>query len=180
MISISRLSALQSYPMRSLFHSISSFFRRLFSSAAHPNGQTNGSATDPGKDHVYDSLIDAPASASLRQLIYQATYDLPRQKRTHAAQVGALFRKKDRPFSYEKYNFTKLIDLLEAVPDLGEMERVEPNSNNPNAAPVYYVRPATDTKSLLTDALKAYKSADGWVHLESLKSRNRRERRFIF
>ena len=146
--------------MRSLFHSISKFFQRLFS-----RGQV---ATRPvSSDNAVEVL---PESAPLRQLIYQATYHLPRQKRTHAAQVGALLRKQDAAFSYEKYNFTKLIDLLEAVPDLVEMERVEPKSDSPNAAPVYYVRPVTDTKRLLSDALKSYKSADGWVHLESLKS----------
>ncbi len=78
-------------------------------------------------------------------------------------------RKQDAAFSYEKYNFTKLIDLLQAVPDLVEMERVEPDPDNPNSAPVYYVRPVTDTKRLLSDALKSYESADGWVHLDSLR-----------
>ncbi|NJM99364.1 MAG: hypothetical protein HC800_21490 [Phormidesmis sp. RL_2_1] len=107
-------------------------------------------------------------TAALRRLIYQATYGLSRQKRTHAAQLGALLRKQDRTFSYEKYSFTKLIDLLEAVPDLVEMERIDPDSSNPNSAPVYYVRPVTDTKRLLTDALTDYDSPDGWVHIDSL------------
>ncbi len=146
--------------MRSLFHSISKFFQRLFS-----GGQVAARPADS------DATVEVlPESAPLRQLIYQAIYQLPRQKRTHAAQVGALLRKQDATFSYEKYNFTKLIDLLEAVPDLVEMERVEPKSGSSNAAPVYYVRPVTDTKRLLSNALKSYQSADGWVHLESLRS----------
>ncbi len=78
-------------------------------------------------------------------------------------------REQDRSFSYEKYNFTKLIDLLEAVPDLVEMEKVDPNPGNPSSAPVYYVRPVTNTKRLLIDTLSSYDSADGWVHLESLE-----------
>ncbi|MEL6815996.1 MAG: DUF3825 domain-containing protein, partial [Cyanobacteria bacterium J06598_3] len=114
---------------------------------------------------------------------YQATYQLPRAQRTHAAQVGALLRKTDRAFSYEKYNFTKLIELLESVPDLVDIERVVPNPGDPKSAPVYYVRPAIDIKQLLTDALGNYSAAEqeatpgggaeavtakGWVHVESV------------
>lgn len=161
--------------MRSLFQSISRFFQRLFLNGQHPSArptETNGFGSDPARrrlNHSAGALEISPASAPLRRLIYQATYKLPRQKRTHAAQVGALLRKQDAAFSYEKYNFTKLIDLLQAVPDLVEIERVEPDPENPNSAPVYYVRPVTDIRRLLSDTLKAYDSADGWVHLESLR-----------
>ncbi len=111
----------------------------------------------------------AAVPLALRQLIYQATYELPQQKRTHAAQVGALLRQKDRSFSYEKYNFAKLLDLLEAVPDLVELERVDPDPGSPSSAPVYYVRPVTDIQRLLSETLEGYESADGWVHLDSLR-----------
>ncbi|MGB3293338.1 MAG: DUF3825 domain-containing protein, partial [Phormidesmis sp.] len=40
---------------------------------------------------------------------------------------------------------------------------------NSNSAPVYYVRPVTNTKRLLLDTFNGYDSADGWVHLDSLK-----------
>ena len=154
--------------MSSLFQSISSFLKRLFGIA-----ERSGSALDnrpsPAEDRDYSQSFDPRVSAPLRQLVYQAAYELPQQKRTHAAQVGALFRKKDRSFSYEKYNFAKLIDLLEAVPDLVQMERVEPDPGSPSSAPVYYVRPVTDTRQLLISTLKGYDSADGWVHMDSLR-----------
>ena len=159
--------------MRSLLQSISSFFQRLFGtaephsapfiSAPHNNNNNNREANS------YREAFDPRVSAPLRKLVYQAAYELPQEKRTHAAQVGALFRKKDHSFSYEKYNFTKLIDLLEAVPDLVQMEKVEPNPGSHSSAPVYYVRPVVDTRRLLTTALKQYESADGWVHLDSLR-----------
>lgn len=164
--------------MKSLFKAISRFFQRLFSRGT-PR-QVQGSVTPtPIAPAVRPASVPPasvlpasvpPASFPLRQLVFQATFHLSRQKRTHAAQVGALLRQKDRSFSYEKYNFTKLIDLLEAVPDLVEMEKTYPDPGNPNSAPVYYVRPVTETKRLLTGVLKNYAdSADGWVHLESVR-----------
>jgi hypothetical protein len=182
--------------MRSLFQLISGFFRRLFNQGRRGDSSVDGrqgfsgSFDEPLSDGLSDGLTaDEPASlsamtatvkpaqaialrteaASLRQLIYQATYELPSRKRTHAAQVGALLRQQDRTFSYEKYNFTKLIDLLESVPDLVTMEKVDPNPGSANSAPVYYVRPVVDIRQLLTWALKRYDSAAGWVHLDSVK-----------
>lgn len=124
-----------------------------------------------------EGYVPSP-SPELRQLVYQATYHLPRAQRTHAAQVGALLRKTDQSFSYEKYNFTKLIDLLESVSDLVDIEKVIPKPGDPKSAPVYYLRPAIDVKQLLTDALGSYTGAEparteqartgGWVHLESV------------
>ena len=95
---------------------------------------------------------------------------MPTRKRTHAAQVGALLRKQDRSFSYEKYHFTKLIDLLEALPDLVALERVDPTPGDRGVAPVYYVRPVTDVKQLITSALDRQDSPEGWVHTDSLKA----------
>ena len=153
--------------MSSLFQSISSFFKRLFGIA--DSGAALENRPVPAEDSEYSPSFDSRVSAPLRQLVYQATYELPQQKRTHAAQVGALFRKKDRSFSYEKYNFAKLIDLLEAVPDLVQMEKVEPDPGNSSSAPVYYVRPVTDIRRLLVLTLKGYDAADGWVHVDSLE-----------
>jgi hypothetical protein len=172
------------YQMRSLFQLISNFFQRLFNRDVsqkerrrqRPAVFSDGvSSLSPASTMAEPSTGIAlrPELTSLRRLIYQATYELPQKKRTHAAQVGALLRQQDPTFSYEKYSFTKLIDLLDAVPDLVAMERVDPNPGNPNSAPVYYVRPVTDTRQLLTRALQNYDSpdyaTDGWVHLDSVR-----------
>jgi hypothetical protein len=124
----------------------------------------------PAQRRDYALESGALDSGALRQLIYQAAYQLPQKKRTHAAQVGALLRAQDRSFSYEKYNFTKLIDLLESVPDLVALEKVDPHPRNPSSAPVYYVRPVLNIRQLLTHALSRYDSPDGWVHLDSVKA----------
>lgn len=164
------------YQMRSLLQSISQFFQRLFNfgnsypQRSHPNSSETVRSGRPQNRPPTPETNALTQTASLRQLVYRATYGLPRQKRTHAAQIGALLREQDSTFSYEKYKFTKLIDLLEAVPDLVEMEKVDPAPGNPNSAPVYYVRPVTNTKRLLLDTLNSYNSADGWVHLDSLKA----------
>ena len=161
--------------MRSLLQSISQFFQRLFKRSNSHTQQSRPADRDSARPAYLQDRPSRPApdaftqTASLRRLVYRATEGLPRQKRTHAAQIGALLREQDRAFSYEKYNFTKLIDLLEAVPDLVEMEKVNPDPGNPNAAPVYYVRPITNTKRLLIDTLSGYDSADGWVHVDSIK-----------
>lgn len=84
--------------------------------------------------------------------------------RMHAGQFASLLRQQDASFSYKKYNFTKLIYLLEAVPDLVVLERVE----KPEAAPAYYVRPVTDVKAMIVDAIAPYSKSD-WVHIDSLK-----------
>ncbi|MEL6454504.1 MAG: DUF3825 domain-containing protein [Cyanobacteria bacterium J06623_5] len=106
-----------------------------------------------------------PVSAELRQLVYQATYEMDK-RRMHAGQFGSLLRQQDAAFSYEKYDFTKLIYLLEAVPDLVALERVD----NPGAAPAYYVQPVVDIQMLLTTTLESFDSADGWVHIESVEA----------
>ncbi len=165
------------HQMRSLFQLVSRFFRRLFkggdSLRKNRLGRSRqGLLSPPGglTSERADRLRAAESeSASLRRLIYQATYQLPQKKRTHAAQVGALLRQQDRTFSYEKYKFTKLIDLLESVPDLVAMEKVAPHPGNPNAAPVYYVRPVIDIRQLLTRALMSHERAEGWMHVESVR-----------
>jgi hypothetical protein len=163
--------------MRSLFQLISRFFQRLFNGGDSPSEnrlekspQRFSSPSSESPSGRADRLLaDESESASLRRLIYQATYRLPQKQRTHAAQVGALLRQEDRTFSYEKYKVTKLIDLLESVPDLVAMEKVAPHPDNPNSAPVYYVRPVIDIRQLLTRALMSHDSAEGWMHLESVR-----------
>ncbi len=164
--------------MRSLFQSsfqsIVRFFQRLFQRPFQRPSQSSSQRRE-----VESSATISPEAAALRRLIYQATCDLSCHKRTHAAQVGALLRQQDATFSYEKYNFTKLIDLLEAVPDLVALEKVDPDPENPNSAPVYYVRLVTDTGLLLRQSLQNLQSlqslqsddsTDGWVHLDSLQA----------
>ncbi len=159
--------------MRSLFKSIVRFFQRLFQQSHQRPFQQSSPLREA------DSLATiSPESAALRRLIYQATCDLSCHKRTHAAQIGALLRQQDATFSYEKYNFTKLIDLLEAVPDLVALEKVDPDPENSNSAPVYYVRLVTDTGQLLTQSLQTLQSdqsTDGWVHLDSLQTAMQRQ-----
>ncbi|EDX83795.1 hypothetical protein S7335_1492 [Synechococcus sp. PCC 7335] len=108
---------------------------------------------------------ESPSSASpqLRRLIYRATRSMPRP-RMHAGQFASLLRQHDRSFSYKKYNFTKLIYLLEAVPDLVILDRVE----KPQAAPAYYVRSVVDMEAVILDAIAPYLGSD-WVHIDSLK-----------
>lgn len=158
--------------MRSFLTSLTKFLQRLFQ---------GGHRSTPSR-HVEDVITPSQPSAALqpltnstntavspelRQLVYQATCAMPR-RRMHAGQFGSLLRKIDASFSYQKYNFTKLIYLLEAVPDLVNLERV----NNPGAAPAYYVRPVMDVKKILTKAIAHYESNsetnDGWVHVESV------------
>ncbi|MEL6778090.1 MAG: DUF3825 domain-containing protein [Cyanobacteria bacterium J06597_16] len=174
--------------MRSLLQSISQFVRGLFKrpsghslytdardtgarsvksrSQLSQAGELFGASDDTSGHQPVDSRI----SPSLRRLLSEATYRMPTRKRTHAAQVGALLRKQDRSFSYEKYHFTKLIDLLEALPDLVALERVDPTPDDRGVAPVYYVRPVTDVKQLITSALDRQDSPEGWVHTDSLKA----------
>ncbi|MEN8446874.1 MAG: DUF3825 domain-containing protein, partial [Cyanobacteria bacterium J06555_13] len=184
--------------MKALFKSLSRFFQRIFGRKASKRkigedktsrlkgliGDDTAGEKPPraNQKEAFGGAIGKGHSQSpspeLRQLVYQATYHLPRTQRTHAAQVGALLRKTDRSFSYEKYNYTKLIDLLESVSDLVEMEKVIPKPGDPKSAPVYYVRPTVDISQLLTSALESYAeagvagaegpSAGGWVHLESV------------
>lgn len=109
------------------------------------------------------SVSSSDIAPELRRLIYRATYLMPKP-RMHAGQFGSLLRRQDRSFSYKKYNFTKLIYLLEAVPNLVALDRVEKYE----AAPAYYVRPVTDMKAVLLDAIAPYSNSD-WVHIDSFE-----------
>ncbi|MEM8504810.1 MAG: DUF3825 domain-containing protein [Cyanobacteria bacterium P01_D01_bin.1] len=180
--------------MSSLFASLFQFLKRLFRAeprrleriegqSVHDQYSQNSSdgqspvfelATDSKTRPVLQSegnsvavLQESPTvsavSAELRRLIYRATCSMPKP-RMHAGQFGSLLRKQDSTFSYRKYNFTKLIYLLEAVPDLVMLDRVEKN----NAAPAYYVRPVTNVKAVLLEAIAPYADSD-WVHIDSLK-----------
>ena len=162
--------------MSSFFSAIANLFRRLFSSPRRPEegrtqqreprvqarAQENASRQQdqPRQDLSRDR--DA-VPAELRQRVYQAVYNMPKQ-RMHAGQFGSRLRQADPTFSYEKYGFTKLIYLLEAVPDIVALERV----NNPGAAPAYYVRPVFDISARLKQAIERYDSEDGWVHVDSV------------
>ncbi|MEO0768747.1 MAG: DUF3825 domain-containing protein [Cyanobacteria bacterium J06649_4] len=156
--------------MRSFLTSLSRLFQRLFQ-LGQPTESTANAPSHSGVDRFQPATPDADVSRGvsleLRRLVYKATYSMPK-KRMHAGQFGSLLRREDPTFSYEKYNFTKLIYLLEAVPDLVSLEKV----NNPGAAPAYYVRPVTDTKQLLTQAIGTYqgveRESDGWVHIDSV------------
>ncbi|MGB3574001.1 MAG: OST-HTH/LOTUS domain-containing protein, partial [Phormidesmis sp.] len=103
------------------------------------------------------------ATADMRRLVYKATYNMPK-RRMHAGQFGSRLRKIEPAFTYEKYNFTKLIYLLAAVPDIVSLERV----NKQGAAPAYYVRAVLDIKRQLLRVMESFDSEDGWVHVESV------------
>ncbi len=103
------------------------------------------------------------ATADMRRLVYKATCNMPR-RRMHAGQFGSQLRKIEPAFTYEKYNFTKLIYLLAAVPDIVSLERVDKQG----AAPAYYVRAVVDTKRQLLCVMESFDSKDGWVHVESV------------
>ncbi len=178
--------------MSSLFAPLVRFLKRLFrlehrrpqpAEGQRAEGNTQGNSTQKFENGRSPVLAAAPdsngqrvrlelsetsepqavptVSPALRQLIYRATCSMPKL-RMHAGQFGSLLRKQDASFSYKKYNFTKLIYLLEAVPDLVTLERVEKYS----AAPAYYVRPVMDVKGMLLAAIAPYPD---WVHIDSLK-----------
>ncbi|MBE9061821.1 DUF3825 domain-containing protein [cf. Phormidesmis sp. LEGE 11477] len=107
--------------------------------------------------------VSSDVAPALRRLIYRATCAMPKP-RMHAGQFASLLRRQDSSFTYRKYNFTKLIYLLEAVPDLVVLDRVE----KPEAAPAYYVRPLIDMKAMILEAIAPYSDSD-WVHIDSLK-----------
>ncbi len=169
--------------MASFLSAISKFLRRLFGadrsglsrsfqpqSSQRTNNTTVTDRPPPVRDGSAVSKTTAAAVSDfvvleLRQLVYQATCDMPKA-RMHAGQFGSRLRKIDPSFSYEKYNFTKLIYLLEAVPDIVSLERV----NNPGAAPAYYIRSVLDVKSLLRRVMEGFDSEDGWVHVGSVVS----------
>ena len=125
------------------------------------------------------------ASDELKRLVYRATCQISSHQRIHASRVGALLREHDSNFSYEKYGFTKLIDLLQSVPDLVALEKVERTEKSQTAqvnqlsrrlAPVYYVRSRSDTTALIKQSLRSFESADSnsadptWVHRQSLEA----------
>lgn len=138
-----------------------------------------------------DALSTEQVPAELKRLIYRTTYQLRTGQRVHASRIGALLKQTDATFSYEKYRFAKLIDLLRAVPELVALEKVIPEADltNRQPAPIYYVRTVTDTTALITDCLQSFEqqsferqswnrtqlagqlseTTQGWVHWQSLK-----------
>ncbi|MEO0807042.1 MAG: DUF3825 domain-containing protein [Cyanobacteria bacterium J06643_4] len=179
--------------MPSLFSALARFLQRLFRLGTQPekalasrNSARNEASTypreivnrrsrtpakvaAPAKKSPHKSSLNggnAPAQVpvSLRRVLTLATYAMPKP-RMHAGQFGSLLRQQDADFSYQKYGFTKLIYLLEAVPELVSLDRV----NHPGAAPAYYVRDASRLKQIIAEATKAHPSEDGWVHIETVK-----------
>ena len=155
--------------MTTLFAALSRFLRRWFRPNQPANSRISDRSTRNGQKRVSPQK-DAPPSPSMgspdrRRLGYQATCNMPKP-RMHAGQFGSRLRRIDSGFSYEKYGFTKLIYLLEAVPDLVELEKV----NHPNAAPAYYVRSVLNVQLLLLKVLENFDSEDGWVHQDSILS----------
>ncbi|MEL7144360.1 MAG: DUF3825 domain-containing protein [Cyanobacteria bacterium J06573_11] len=172
--------------MTSFFAALSRFLRRWFhsnrsanrnGSHSYANDDQNGRLPLGGKNFVDDR---SPAQSSypkiappdisvvsneLRRLVYRATCDMPKP-RMHAGQFGSRLRRIDSGFSYEKYGFTKLTYLLESVPDIVELERV----NHSGAAPAYYVRSVLNVQPLLRTVLENFDSEDGWVHQDSVLS----------
>ena len=127
------------------------------------------------------SPADAPNE--LKQLVYQATCQLRPNQRLHASRIAGLLKQADPSFSYEKYHFTKLIDLLRAVPELVSLEKVEPEVVREPAPvgetasairarrlpPVYYVRSRADTTRLIQRGLQSFGDGREWVHWQSLE-----------
>jgi len=181
--------------MRAFFQVIIHFLKRLFrreqpSVSQREITRAAGGAEDSARLAEGSLAKGSPesASAELRRLVYIVTYPLKPAQRVHASRIGALLREQDPTFSYEKYGFNKLIDLLRAVPELVVLEKVEPLDRTGSApssqrlAPVYYVRSRSDTTVLIIDALSAFSSAtrdestngqwaereSTWVHWQSL------------
>ncbi|MEL6469448.1 MAG: DUF3825 domain-containing protein [Cyanobacteria bacterium J06623_4] len=132
---------------------------------ANTDSQQFGQPSSSAAVATPEKAAARPVSAELRQLVYQATCEMDKP-RMHAGQFGSLLRQQDASFSYEKYDFTKLIYLLEALPDLVALERVD----NPGAAPAYYVQPVVNIHKLLTNTLASFDSPDGWAHIESVEA----------
>jgi len=155
--------------MRAFLKLLSRFFQRFLRGGSQPAreryaaGSADAIADSQSTSRSAQDAERQAVSSELRQLVYRATCAMPR-KRMHAGQFGSLLREIDDSFSYQKYNFTKLIYLLEAVPDLVNLEKV----SKPGAAPAYYVRSVLDIKQLLTKAIASYKTEGEWVHVESV------------
>ena len=100
-------------------------------------------------------------------MVYEVAYRLRQDKPTQGAQVGPIFRQVDPNFSARRYGFAKMIDLLEAVPDLVHINKKAPESTSGQY--IFYVRPVHNVRSLLTEAIAQYNTDSGWVHEESLR-----------
>lgn len=176
--------------MPSLFSALARFLQRLFRlgnqpekalvsrSSARNEGATysKGIATRRSrlpvkvaapteKSPLNGENTPAQVPLSLRRVLTLASYAMPKP-RMHAGQFGSLLRQQEADFSSQKYGFTKLIYLLDAVPDLVTLERV----NHPGAAPAYYVRDASRLKQIITEAIEAYPSEDGWMHIGTVEA----------
>ena len=196
--------------MTSFFESVATFLKRLFQrrrsrnrsvgsadkGAAKAQRSSNPFVDRPfvdrpsagkpfsGPSSAPPSSLSATASAELRRLVYKATCRLGRKQRVHASKVALLLKQADPDFSYEKYGFAKLTDLLRAVPELVALEKVEPESSSAGVQqqlpPVYYVRSQANTTALIEAGLRAFESqlsedgqaegGQGWVHWQSLES----------
>ncbi|MFK8186639.1 MAG: DUF3825 domain-containing protein [Phormidesmis sp.] len=177
--------------MRAFFHSLTDFLKRLFrrKPLATPQPETDLKQAYEHSHTLPGNASQKEVSTELKQLVYRATCQLRPSQRVHASRIGALLKQTDPSFSYEQYGFTKLIDLLQALPELVELEKVTPKADvtNQRPAPIYYVRTITDTTALITEGLQSFKNAPvqrhvansepyddvsnphGWVHWHSLK-----------
>ena len=161
--------------MRALLTFVTNFLKRLFRRRSLPasDAVSKADVTQQRLSREADSQRNDKVSDELRRLIYRALGQFSDRDRLHASRITLLLKQTDPSFSYEKYQFSKLIDLLRAVPDLVALERVDPASDNAESKarrlpPVYYVRSRLDTTRLITEALRSLDSEDGWVHWQSL------------
>ncbi|NJN31574.1 MAG: DUF3825 domain-containing protein [Synechococcales cyanobacterium RM1_1_8] len=102
----------------------------------------------------------------LRRVIYQALYDMGRGGAwVDLAPLGGSLKQRDPSFSSQTYGgFQRLTDLLEAAPDLVDLDRSQNRAR---------LKQPADLKRLLQGALTqlAGNPADGndWIHLSSIK-----------
>ena len=166
--------------MNALFKKISRFFQRLLGlSEQNPSSRPLSPPTptlrtaldarsqDPFLRESQTRLNNPLVTPKLQRLVYEVTYRLRQDKPTQGAQVGPVFRRVDPDFSAKRYGFTKMFDLLDAVPALVKIETESMNSEMGQF--IFYVRPIKDVRTLLSEAIQAYRSEDGWVHEDSLK-----------
>lgn len=110
---------------------------------------------------VSERTIKDAVSFQIRRTLYTTFYDLNRGNEwISLAQLGNTLKQKEPDFSPQKYNFEKLSDLLEAVPDLVRVDR--PNGKAQLNHPA-------DVKALLKKAFKKISPENDWSHLSSLK-----------
>ena len=159
--------------MNALFKKISRFFQRLLG-LDDQNSSSRPSA--PSAPTLRPVLVDARSPSNLdnllvtpklRRLVYEVAYRLRQDKPTQGAQVGPLFRRVDPDFSAKRYGFAKMFDLLDTLPALVSIEKEPMNAETGQF--IFYVRPVGDIRTLLSEAIQAYGSEDGWVHEDSLK-----------